>query len=496
MPKKPRSQRRGGGGKKGGDDDNLSNDVDFLSESHTIVTLNSNANGSMMEDDPSWGIDDDDDNFSNAKSHADNAVAAAEQRHTKLVDTLSTVDDYATEKRSAKREALLKGWFKALTQFAEMNSVVSQDTLYNHRDPLIHACRHGIRVGTPSEQYAACRVLEAAAILFVEEAYYSEVQGHLMRMVTSAHRATPVRVAALRALGMAVFLGTDDDEITEHLLDVCESLAQTEYRGNTVPLPLRAAALEVWTVLATTIHELYVAGKDDVSIGRGLLLLPLLLECLEQTEDASLRSAAGECVAWIHTCRLELGAAETAGDSSNTSNEQQPLNTTQKQYQQGSWEGSEWEDILSELEQVIDQLSNQSGHHMSKKAKKEQRSHFRDYLATIQDNEAPEEVVQFRGGSLELHSWKEIVALQFVRRCLQGGFQLQLLTNPTLQEVFGANGQALSNGSAAGLSQLEKRLFLSKTSEAAKVKDVDRHKKRDKRANIKNHFLTADGDDI
>ena len=135
---------------------------------------------------------------------------------------------------------------------------------------------------------------------------------------------------------------------------------------------------------------------------------------------------------------------------------------------------------------------------MSKKAKKEQRSLFRDYLATIQDNEAPEEVVHFRGGSLELHTWKEIVALQFVRRCLQGGFQMQLLTNTTLQEVFGldAEGALLSSGGGGSLSQREKRLLLSKSSEAAKVKDMDRHKKRDKRSNIKNHFLTADGDDI
>jgi hypothetical protein len=141
----------------------------------------------------------------------------------------------------------------------------------------------------------------------------------------------------------------------------------------------------------------------------------------------------------------------------------------------------------------MDDLSNQSGHYMSKKAKKEQRANFREYLATIQENEDPEEVVQFRQGSLELHSWKEIVVLQFVRRCLQGGFQVQLLTNPTLQTIFGL---ALDASATGGLSQLEKRLFVSKTSEAAKLKDVDRTKKRDKRTNIKNHFLTADGEDI
>ena len=146
------------------------------------------------------------------------------------------------------------------------------------------------------------------------------------------------------------------------------------------------------------------------------------------------------------------------------------------------------------MEVLMEELSNQSGHYMSKKAKKEQRAHFREYLATLQDNEAPSHVVNFRGGSLELTTWKDIIALNATRRCLQGGFQIQLLTNPILQAIFGAHAETLNaNGS---YSQLEKRLLLSKTSEAAKLKDMDRTKKRRNRNNVKNHFLTADGEDI
>ena len=131
---------------------------------------------------------------------------------------------------------------------------------------------------------------------------------------------------------------------------------------------------------------------------------------------------------------------------------------------------------------------------MSKHAKKHQRALFRDYLATVSENEAPHETLQFRGGSLEFNAWNDIIALQYIRRCLQGGFQLQLLTNPTLQTIFGANGTLLNaNGQ---YSQLEKRLILSKTSEVNKLKDLDRTKKRRTRTNVKNHFLTVDGDDI
>ena len=157
------------------------------------------------------------------------------------------------------------------------------------------------------------------------------------------------------------------------------------------------------------------------------------------------------------------------------------------------------EEIMDEVKQRIAELSVESGHHLSKKVKKEQRATFREYMATIVDDEPPEVELHFRNqGSLTLNSWKEIVQLNVVRNCLQSGFQIQLLTNATLQSMFGV-GEGLSNSarsSAAGLSQLEKRLLLSKGSEAYKQADQDRRGKRDKREHVKNHFLTADGDDL
>ena len=134
---------------------------------------------------------------------------------------------------------------------------------------------------------------------------------------------------------------------------------------------------------------------------------------------------------------------------------------------------------------------------MSKKAKKEQRATFREFMATIVDDEPPEEVINFRNnGCLTLSTWKEIIQLNFVRHSLQGGFQIQLLTNGTLQRMFGADGSVLSVNNQGGMSQVEKRLVLSKTSEAYKNADQDRRGKRDKRENIKNDFLTADGEDL
>lgn len=496
MGKKTRSRRR----KKGAadiDDEDLSTGgaggADYLSETHTIDGLLSQGDNTTLgsiPDDSSWGIhDDDDDAYHKKHISEDDALQAAEATQQKLAEILgSTVPEFAGEKRSSKREAMLKMWFKSLTHYATM---APYDVVEQWREDLVKACsQYALLRGSPAEQYAGCRVLEAMAILIGDHDLYEQLVKRLTRAIESTHKATPVRVSALRALGMLVFCGIDDDMITESVLDLCEQVVQSQYRGQVTPLPLRAAAWQVWTLLATTIHELYVSGKTDESIGRGLGLLPIVSECLEADEQNSnvLKEAAGQAMAYIHDCRLRLGVDALDGD------EHQVENTTDVKYTLGSWEGSEWEGDVDEITQTIYELAHASGHYLSKKAKKEQRYVFRDYLGMLQDNESPEVVVNFRGGTLELNKFGDIVAYEFIKRCLQGGFQVQLLTNPTLQAIFGCNGAVLGN--SYGYSQLEKRLLLSKTSEASKLKDQDRHKGRKKRQNVKDHFLTADGDAI
>ena len=139
----------------------------------------------------------------------------------------------------------------------------------------------------------------------------------------------------------------------------------------------------------------------------------------------------------------------------------------------------------------MESLSNQSGHFLSKKKKKETRFIFRELLATIQENEPPLEVIQFRGGSIELTSWKDIIPMSFIRRCLQSGLQNHLTTNPTLHAIFGIDSQVL-NSPHIGMSQQEKRLLFSKASDTAKEKDRHRTLKRQNRTNAKNSFLTND----
>lgn len=277
----------------------------------------------------------------------------------------------------------------------------------------------------------------------------------------------------------------EDGEDCSAVMDLCEKVASEKFRGETVSPLLRAAALDSWALLATTFHDAHIAAGDSndhaMDLGRGLTLLPLLVSCLDSA-DVGLRSTAGECVAYIHECRLNLGLGEDEAE-----------NLTERRFRRGSWDGSEWEVLMDEVKQRVAELSVESGHHMSKKTKKHQRSAFREIMNTIVDDESPEEEVNFRGGKLQVTSWKGIIQLNFVRHCLQGGFQVQLMSNETLHSVFGA---ILSSSNSDGKSQLEKRLFMSKQSEASKAADMELTKQRRTRQNVKNHFLTADGEDL
>ena len=460
MPKKVRRR-------KGGDDDTTA-EVDVLPEDHTVA--DSIAASLDFEDDASI-----DDLLSTGGGSVSDTVQA---RYAKAVEVLTDIDDLLSEKRSTKREAGLRRIFRAVTQYGDL------ETLVPFQNDLIQLCMSSLRGGSPAEQYAACRCLEAQAVILGadQDEYYEAIEPNLRRIVMMTGRASMVRGAALRALCLTNFVCSTDEVSTDALLDLTEEVAGKMYRQQVVSATLRATALDCWSLLATTMHEFYISGADDATTGRGLILLPLVLDCLD---DASLelRTAAGQCMALIHESRLALGDDD---DDTKT--------TTERKYGQGGWAGSPYEDVVGEIQHRIEELSHQSGHSLSKKMKKEQRSTFRDFLNTIVDNGAPDETIAFRGGSLELTSWKGIVQLQCIRHCLQGGFQVQLLTNATLQTIFGADG-AILNGSGT-MSQLEKRLYMSKTSEAAKLAHLDMTKKRRARSNVKNHFLTTDGDDI
>lgn len=243
-------------------------------------------------------------------------ATAAASRQARLLDAIMGLAEYSSTKQAAKREGNLKRTFRALAQFA--TGPVGLQTVEHHLDTLLTGCTAGLRAGvaSPAEQYAACRVLEATAVVLGgnHDDFCQDIDRPLKKIIMMTGRATVIRAAALRTLSMSNFMCSADDLITESILDLCEAVAAHEYRGEAVPPFLRATALDCWALLSTTIQDIYIADKDDAIIGRGLVLLPLLKECLETT-NVELRSAAGECMALIHEARLNLGIRDDQGEN-------------------------------------------------------------------------------------------------------------------------------------------------------------------------------------
>ena len=400
-----------------------------------------------------------------------------------LTDAITDVCDVPTEKRSKVRLMALKTAFKALTCHATCEESRINIVEYQMSE-IVHACVWSVlKSSKATEQYAACRCLEAMSIVLGsnQEEFVEEVMDSLIKAVKATGKDGQVRSAALRALSMSLFVcSSSDSSSTLFVMGLCMEVCRERWRGEDVVPYLRATALRCWSLLATTVDDVYVAGEESN-------ILPRLQECLDHS-DVGLRAAAGECVALIHETRLNMGLEDGEGDEIR--------NASERKYRRGSWDGTEWEVIMDELKQRVSELAVEYGHHMSKKAKKEQRSIFRDIVATVVEDGEPSHVVSFRGGDIMLNSWHDIVQLDFVRHCLQQGFQIQLMTNPTLYDIFvGANGGMLSEA-VDRLSQLEKRLYMSKTSDVAKAKDKNLRKKRLNRENQKNAFLSADGDYI
>jgi len=66
-----------------------------------------------------------------------------------------------------------------------------------------------------------------------------------------------------------------------------------------------------------------------------------------------------------------------------------------------------------------------------------------------------------------------------------------------LHGIFSFDGyDEEESGEGGKMTQLEKRLTMSKNSERSKSNDKAMIKKRRTRNNVKNHFMTVDGDDI
>ena len=367
LPRRPKAARKST--KKGGKEDDTES---ILPDDFTIV---GSDDGTVFGFDDMWDIGNEN-GIEEEEDIDDEAVLTMlETSLGKFKDVLAGVDDFiGSEKSGKKREVSitrLHDWNNKHTTNTNENATNPYPALFLP-SPLLLAYPHqaGYRRlfktlthhglgddaseylnhylssftavaltslrNTASEQYATCRCLEAAAVILGggNDEYFEAVEPALKRCIMGTGNQAQVRSAAIRALTLTTFICSTDMSATHELLNMCEMVCAEEWRGEAVHPTLRAAALDSWGLLATTIDDSNISSED----GRGTTILPLLQKALD-SPSPELRASAGENVALIHSARLNLGVTD------------EDATTTAKRFRRGSWDGTEFEVLVDEVKQ-------------------------------------------------------------------------------------------------------------------------------------------------
>ena len=132
--------------------------------------------------------------------------------------------------RNAYREAAYRHLFKCLTHYALGPSGLA--VLAAYLPTLTPIFLASLRASA-GEQYAACRVLEASAVVLGggNDEQHEAIEPALKRLVLGTGHQPQVRAAALRALAVSALVCSTDFSTTVVLLDLCEAAAGERYRG-------------------------------------------------------------------------------------------------------------------------------------------------------------------------------------------------------------------------------------------------------------------------
>ncbi|XP_002976228.2 interferon-related developmental regulator 2 [Selaginella moellendorffii] len=319
--------------------------------------------------------------------------------------------DCLYEKRSSTREAGLKGIIDALV------ARVMTHFVEDKYEMLTHQILSSIRQSSSTEAVLAGRALAMVSITAgagkVAEHVFEASFPHLSK-ISKLGRDSAARVSAIEALGMLAFVGGVDLEEASAMEVLWQivihkgSAHADQTLGTSKPTPpVKAAAITAWSLLLSTLSSKRVTALQLPSVLGAL-------SCLLEDPDVGVRKAAGEAIALL----CEVGGIQLL--------EEQAL--------------GEGEATAMEL-QVVDRMkalaASSSRKGQTKKERSEQRSSFRDMVATLQGGACHETCLKLKhGDSLKISTWSQTVQLNAFRRLLGEGFQRHLQENDLLHQVF------------------------------------------------------------
>jgi hypothetical protein len=363
--------------------------------------------------------------------------------------------DKLSEKRGATREDGLQkliGLFIADFQYEE--AVFRQETF-------AQAFIGSIRRGGPAEAALAANALGLHVLTLGTsegaESVFQDARSVFEPLILTG-RSTASRAAAVDAMGMMCFVASEGPHETMEIINL---LVKAIEKG---PAQVQAPALRSWSLLLTTVP----AWKLGTSFVEAHLSW---LTALLHSDNLEVRKAAGEAIALLFdTCGLsDLPSKDWNCDSAEDEN--------------GEMEGENGNGVHpSTLDDIVDRMRDLATNkgdptRRSKKERAEQKGTFRELMNVVEEGAVVEQKIKLGSDVLIVNTLPQSIRLNAMRRYLGSGFQIHLMYNPFLHDVFSFRP---SNVPAERLSAKEKRLYRSQTSVESKGKS--QHRKRERQA--------------
>merc|ERR1711871_727669 len=144
---------------------------------------------------------------------------------------------------------------------------------------------------------------------------------------------------------------------------------------------------------------------------------------------------------------------------------------------------------MDDVVEMVEDLAGEYDRSKGKKERKEQRSVFRNIVASVSNGDNPELCIKIRNEAITFEKWSHIQQMYFLKSVLQSGFQYHFRHNSLVREIFGLGPPPEVDGNDR-LTKLEKRMYMSDSSSLKKERALERTKERRHKRNQKNQFMS------
>jgi len=344
------------------------------------------------------------------------------------------------ESRASTRENALQQVRKGLQLH------YAPDLVEKWRVTLLEAIMRGLKRGKEAEFKLAAQLLDVVVLTMGtdSEQIYPEIRPSLSVLIMDNTVSPDVRSVAVTSFALLTFVGCKDQDSIQADISLIEEMLSNHFPG-----VLYAALLQAWSLLLTIMPVQYIKSQTLSKHGKRLV-------ALLDSDEVEVRLASGETLALLFDILRE--SAEDQEEEFDIYDYNQYLN-------------------IDALIDKLKELAFPSGHHISKKEKAKLKSSFKNISRSVESGIVPEETMGVGSTKVDFYSWDRLVQLNFVRQTIGEGTLVHFENNELLQDIFNYSATAV-NMPKIQYSKLEKRLYLSANSAAAKNQTIARRRSR------------------